>query len=154
VVGVPTAGVGELRAVAVALGEAPAVTVGVGEVVAVAVAVGVGEGTAPSSRNNILGLLHHFNFASGRFAGSAVGVGLAGEDAKGLEQETSSNMASKALNAREEQAQVGCRILRHSPRDRSRDTSIQTPLQNTARKVSLLGSFFRRPDTTLFVTSI
>ena len=104
VVGVPGPVVGELLAVAVAVGEAPAVTVAVGVVVAVAVAVAVavtvGVGIMPSSRNNILGLLHHFNFTSGKFAGSVVAVGPECEDAKGLEHETSSSVASNALNAR------------------------------------------------------
>lgn len=105
VVGVPEPVVGELVAVAVAVavGEALDVPVAVGEVVAVAVAVAVvvAVGAAPSSRNSILGLLHHFNFASGKLAGSVVAVGPGCEDAaKGLEQDTNSVPASNRLNAR------------------------------------------------------
>src|SRR5579859_360728 len=108
VVGVPGPIVGELLAVAlgeapavtVTVGEALAVTVAVGDVVTVAVAVAVTVGAAPSSRNSIVGLPHHFNFASGKLAGSAVAVEPGCEDAKGLEHETSSRAASIALNAR------------------------------------------------------
>jgi hypothetical protein len=67
------------------------------------VAVAVAVGTAPSSRNNIVGLLHHFNFASGKLAGSAVAVVPGCEDAKGFVHETSS-AASSALNASKQQA--------------------------------------------------
>lgn len=106
VVGVPgtmvgealTVAVGEAPVVVVTVGEAPAVAVGV--VVTVAVAVTVGDGTAPSSRNSIVGFPHHFNFARGKFAGSTVAVAPGCEDAKGLEHETSSRAASNALNAR------------------------------------------------------
>ena len=90
--------VGELLAVVVAVGETTEVAVG--EVVAVAVAVAVAVGAAPSSRNNIVGFPHHFNCASGKLAGSAVAVGLACDDPKGLEHETSSRAASNALKAR------------------------------------------------------
>ena len=108
VVGVPGPVVGEALAVAVGeapvvvvtVGEAPAVADAVGVVVTVAVAVTVGDGTAPSSRNSIVGFPHHFNFARGKFAGSAVAVAPGCEDAKGLEHETSSRAASNALNAR------------------------------------------------------
>ena len=97
VVGVPgpVVGVGELPTVAVvvAVGEPPGVTVEVGVAVAVAV------GTAPSSRNNMLGLPHQVNFASGKSAES-VAVGTGCEDAKGFEHEASSIPASSALNAR------------------------------------------------------
>src|SRR5579859_7517334 len=92
--------VGEAPAVVVTVGEAPAVADAVGVVVTVAVAVTVGDGTAPSSRNSIVGLPHHFNFARGKFAGCAVAVAPGCEDAKGLEHETSSRAASNALNAR------------------------------------------------------
>src|SRR5690349_9534088 len=106
VVGVPgpvvgellTVAVGEVAAVTVTVGEALVVTVAVGDVVAVVVAVAVG--AAPSSRNSIVGLLHHFNFASGKLAGTVVAVGPCCEDAKGLEHETSSRAASNALNPR------------------------------------------------------
>src|SRR5947209_8679361 len=104
VVGVPGPIVGELLAVgeapavAVTVGETLAVTVAVAVVVTVAVAVAVAVGAAPSSRNSIVGLLHHFNFASGKLAGSAVAVAPGCEDAKGLEHETSNRAASNALN--------------------------------------------------------
>jgi hypothetical protein len=104
VVGVPdplvgeALAVGDAPAVAVAVGEALAVAVTVGDVAAVAVAVAVG--AAPSSRNNIVGLLHHFNFASGKLAGRVVAVAPGFEDAKGLVHEASSSAASSALKAR------------------------------------------------------
>jgi ethanolamine utilization microcompartment shell protein EutL len=99
VVGVPGATVGELLAVAVGVtvGEPTAVVVAVTVgVLAVAVAVGI----APSSRNNMSGLLHHFNFARGTLAGSGVAVGPACGDAKGFEHAASSTPASNTLNAR------------------------------------------------------
>ena len=96
VVGVPgpVVALGELLAVtvAVAVGEPP--------VVAVAPAVAVTVGAAPSSRNNILGLAHQLNFASGKFAASvAVGVGDC-EAPKGFVHDVSSAPASNAPSAR------------------------------------------------------
>jgi len=93
------AAVGEpVGVVVVAVGEPPGVVVAVGVVVVVVVAVAVG--TAPSSRNNMAGLLHQLNFASGKSGESvAVGVGCV-DPPKGFEHETSSTPASNALHAR------------------------------------------------------
>ena len=105
VVGVPgpIVGVGEPVTVVVAVGEPPGVTVALAAAVAVGVAVdvevAVAVGTAPSSRNNMLGFPHQPNFASGK-SGESVAVGPGREDAKGFEHEASSIPASSTLNAR------------------------------------------------------
>ena len=103
IVGVPgaTVAVGEPLGVvvAVAVGEPLGVVVAVAVGVVFAVAVAVAVGIAPSSRNNMVGLLHQCNFASGKSAVSvAVGVGC--EDPKGFEHAASSTPASSVLNAR------------------------------------------------------